>query len=165
MTIAKNYGIHEQESESDSILLSSPQQQPKISKLSPETSQEWRVRGLRGATTVSQNTAEAIASAVDELLTVLEDLNLFSPNEIVSVIFTVTQNLDALFPATAARHRPGWQHVPLLDVQQSPVVGSLDYCIRVLIHLNTCLPQQALHHAYLRQATQLRPDLAMVNQR
>ncbi len=162
MTTTKNYGIHKQKSESDSILCS-PQQQLKISKMSPETSQEWRVRGLRGATTVSQNSAEAIIEAVDELLTVLEDLNPFSPNEIVSVIFTVTQELDALFPATAARHRPGWQYVPLLDVQQSPVVGSLDYCIRVLIHLNTCLPQQALRHAYLRRAAQLRPDLTIAN--
>ena len=110
-----------------------------------------------------QNTQEAIIEAVDELLDVIENQNQINPAEIVSVIFSVTQNLDALFPAKAARRRPGWEYVPLLDVQQSPVIGSLDNCIRVLIHLNTCLPQQALKHIYLHQAAQLRPDLTVAN--
>lgn len=130
----------------------------------PGTLQEWRVRGLRGATTVNQNSAEAIAKAVDELLTALEELNSFSPDEVVSVIFSITPDLDALFPATVARCRPGWEYIPLLDIQQPQVVGSLEYCIRVLIHLNTCLPQQALCHAYLRRAAALRPDLGIANQ-
>jgi chorismate mutase len=76
------------------------------------TSGEWRVRGLRGAITVSQNSAEAIAEAVNELLNVLETQNQVDPTEIVSATFSVTQDLDALFPATVARHRPDWERVP-----------------------------------------------------
>lgn len=123
------------------------------------TCKEWRVRGLRGATTVSQNSAQAIAEAVDELLNVLEIQNQLNPAEIVSATFSVTQDLDALFPATIARRRPGWEQVPLLDLQQMQVSNSLKRCIRVLIHLNTTIPQNALHPAYLHLATQLRPDL------
>nr|WP_026082693.1 chorismate mutase [Mastigocladopsis repens] len=123
---------------------------------------QWRVRGLRGATTVGQNTKEAIAAAVDELLDALETNNLLDPAEIVSVTFSATPDLDAIFPAAVARRRPGWEQVPLLDVQQMQVKGSLDHCIRVLIHLNTPLPQNALRHTYLRRAAQLRPDLALV---
>jgi chorismate mutase len=124
---------------------------------------EWRVRGLRGATTVSQNSVEAIAKAVDELLEVLETQNRLDPSEIVSAIFSVTQDLDAQFPAAAARCRPGWEQVPLLDVQHMQVAGSLDRCIRVLIYVNTLLPQKALRPAYLRLAAQLRPDLASLS--
>jgi chorismate mutase len=124
---------------------------------------EWRVRGLRGAITVSQNSAEAIAEAVDELLDVLETQNQVDPAEIVSATFSVTQDLDALFPAAVARRRPGWEQVPLLDVQHMQVTGSLDHCIRMLIHLNTPMPQNALRPAYLRRAAMLRPDLAFLS--
>ncbi|MBH8561560.1 chorismate mutase [Nostoc sp. CENA67] len=123
---------------------------------------EWRVRGLRGATT-SQNSVAAITAAVDELLDALEANNSLDPSEIVSVTFSVTSDLDAIFPAAVARRRPGWDEVPLLDVQQMQVVGSLQFCIRVLIHLNTPLPQNALHHVYLRHAAKLRPDLALLS--
>lgn len=122
--------------------------------------EEWRVRGLRGAITVSQNSAEAIAEAVGELFNALESQNQINPAEIVSVIFSVTQDLDALFPAAVTRRRPGWEQVPLLDVQQMQVADGLDRCIRVLIHINTPMPQSALRPVYLRRATQLRPDLA-----
>ena len=123
---------------------------------------EWRVRGLRGATTVSHNSAEAIASAVDELLDALDLNNKLDPAEIVSVTFSATPDLDAIFPAAVARRRPGWEQVPLLDVQQMQVAGNLLRCIRVLIHLNTPLPQNALRPVYLRHAAQLRPDLALL---
>ena len=127
----------------------------------PATPNQLRVRGLRGATTVSDNSAQAITEAVDELLDALELNNSLDPTEIVSVTFSVTSDLDAIFPASVARHRQGWQDVPLLDVQQMHVVGGLDHCIRLLIHLNTALPQNALRHLYLRGAVQLRPDLAL----
>ena len=122
---------------------------------------EWRVRGLRGATTVSQNSAQAIAEAVDELLNALEVNNPLDPTEIVSVTFSATSDLDAIFPAAVARRRPGWDQVPLLDVQQMQVKGSLKCCIRVLIHFNTHSPQNALRPIYLHGAAQLRPDLAI----
>ena len=124
---------------------------------------QWRVRGLRGATTVSRNSAEAIAEAVDELLEILETENQLDPTEIVSATFSVTQDLDTLFPASVARLRPGWDRVPLLDVQHMKVANSLQRCIRLLIHFNTPMPQQSLRHIYLRGAARLRPDLALLS--
>lgn len=127
----------------------------------PHNLVEWRVRGLRGATTVSHNSVSAISQAVDELLNVLEAENQIVPTDITSVTFSVTPDLNALFPAAIARQRPGWEQIPLLDVQHMKVANSLERCIRVLIHLNTQLPQQALRPVYLRQAAKLRPDLAL----
>ncbi|MEB3308709.1 MAG: chorismate mutase [Snowella sp.] len=126
---------------------------------------EWKVRAIRGATTVSENTIPAIRDAVTELLDAIETHNQLDPEEIVSVIFTATRDLDAIFPAAIARERPYWNNVPLLDVQQMHVEGSLERCIRVLIHVNTPKPQIEIHHSYLRQAQNLRPDwhLAQLN--
>ncbi len=126
---------------------------------------EWKVRAIRGATTVSENTIPAIRDAVTELLDAIETHNQLDPNEIVSVIFTATRDLDAIFPAAIARERPYWNNVPLLDVQQMHVEGSLERCIRVLIQINTPKPQIEIHHSYLRQAQNLRPDwhLAQLN--
>ena len=120
---------------------------------------EWRVRGIRGATTVTENTATAMSDAVHELLAEIEVHNSFQPQDIVCVFFTVTADLDAIFPAAAARKRPGWDCVPLIDIQQMHVEGSLKRCIRVLIQVNTTLSQSAIVHRYLHQASALRPDL------
>jgi len=123
---------------------------------------EWKVRAIRGATTASGNTKEAIREAVSELLDALEARNTIDPTHIVSVTFSVTRDLDAMFPAAVARERSHWQDVPLLDVQQMHVQGSLERCIRVLIHLNVAEniaePQFSIHHTYLRKAQHLRPD-------
>lgn len=121
----------------------------------------WRVRAIRGATTATANTVEAIHDAVTELLDALEAHNDLDPDEIVSVTFSVTRDLDAIFPAAIARQRPHWQNVPLLDVQQMHVAGSLERCIRFLIHFNTPNPQAPIFHPYLREARQLRPDWAI----
>lgn len=118
----------------------------------------WRVRAIRGATTVPKNSVEAIREAVHELLDELEAYNHLDPNEIVSVTFSVTRDLDAIFPATIARERPQWSNVPLFDVQQMYVQGSLERCIRFLIHFNTPDPDVVIYHPYLRQAKHLRPD-------
>ena len=120
----------------------------------------WKVRGIRGATTASENTVEAIRKVVKELLDEVETCNQLDPEDIVSVVFTTTRDLDAIFPAAIARERPGWDHVPLLDVQQMHVEGGLERCIRVLIHVNTPNPQLEIIHIYLRQAKKLRPDLS-----
>ncbi|MBD2652340.1 chorismate mutase [Synechocystis salina LEGE 06155] len=119
---------------------------------------DWKVRAIRGATTVSENSSEAIRDAVCELLDVIEANNACPPEDIVSVTFSVTPDLDAIFPAAIARQRPRWENVPLLDVQQMYVKGSLERCIRVLIHVNSQSPQSEMYHAYLRQARSLRPD-------
>jgi chorismate mutase len=121
----------------------------------------WRVRGLRGATTVSRNSVAAITQAVDELLDALITENQIVPGDITSVFFSVTSDLNALFPAAIARQRPGWEYIPLLDVQHLDVANSLERCIRILIHFNTSLPQTALRPVYLNQAVRLRPDLAI----
>lgn len=117
-----------------------------------------KVRGIRGATTVSDNTKEAIKDAVTELLEMIEIRNQLEPEDIVSAIFTTTKDLDAIFPAAIARQRPHWDNVPLLDLQQMHVEGSLQRCIRVLIHFNTSKPQVEIYHSYLRDARNLRPD-------
>lgn len=119
---------------------------------------DWKVRAIRGATTVSENSSEAIRDAVCELLDVIEANNACPPEDIVSVTVSVTPDLDAIFPAAIARQRPRWENVPLLDVQQMCVKGSLERCIRVLIHVNSQSPQSEMYHAYLRQARSLRPD-------
>ncbi|CCI02801.1 chorismate mutase [Microcystis aeruginosa] len=119
---------------------------------------QWKVRAIRGATTVTVNTIEAIREAVTELLEAIEIHNSLDPDDIVSIIFTATQDLDAIFPAAIARERPHWQNVPLLDVQQMHVVGSLDKCIRVILHVNTPKLQGEMQHVYLQGAKNLRPD-------
>lgn len=120
---------------------------------------EWKVRGIRGATTVTENTVSALAKAVNELLDEIEAHNQFQADDIVCVFFTTTADLDVIFPAAIARKRPGWNHVPLIDLQQMHVQGSLKRCIRILIQVNTPLTQSAMIHRYLRQAQALRPDL------
>lgn len=119
---------------------------------------DWKVRAIRGATTASANTVEAIREVVSELLDEIETRNQLDPEEVVSVVFTATGDLDAIFPAAIARERPNWNNVPLLDVQQMYVPGSLERCIRVLIHVNTPKPQVEIYHSYLRKAKTLRPD-------
>lgn len=118
----------------------------------------WRVKAIRGATTASENSVAAIREAVHELLDELEAHNSLDFDEIVSATFSVTRDLDATFPATIARERPNWSNVPLFDVQQMHVEGSLERCIRFLIHFNTPDPHVKIYHPYLRQARSLRPD-------
>ena len=115
-------------------------------------------RGIRGATTVENNTAAAILGATRELLARMVETNAISADDIASALFTVTPDLTAAFPAQAAREL-GWHHVALLDAQEIPVPGSLPRCVRVLIHWNTDQPQAAIRHVYLHGAASLRPDL------
>jgi chorismate mutase len=119
-----------------------------------------KVRAIRGATTVEVNTKEAMRDAVSELLTDIETRNQLDCEDVISVIFTVTTDLDAVFPAAIARERPQWTNIPLLDIQQMQVRGSLEKCIRVLIYVNTNKPQTQMYHSYLRKAENLRPDLS-----
>ena len=121
--------------------------------MSPEQS----LRALRGATTATANSREAIQEAVEELLNALVERNNLSGEHILSLTFSVTTDLDACFPAAIARQRPGWDGVALLDCQQMAVAGDLKRCIRLLAHVWL---QQPARHAYLRDAAKLRPDLA-----
>jgi chorismate mutase len=115
-------------------------------------------RGIRGAVSVESNTRAAIDAAVRRLLTQIVVANGVSVDDIASVIFTATPDLDAAYPARTARAL-GWTHVPLLCMQEMAVAESLPRCIRVLVHWNTERPQDAIYHVYLGEARQLRPDL------
>jgi chorismate mutase len=109
--------------------------------------------------TVTENTAAAIGEAVTELLDALEERNQLDPTCIISATFSVTRDLDAVFPAAIARQRPQWHDVALLDVQHMHVEGSLPCCIRVLMHVQLPIVHPKVQHAYLRGARDLRPDL------
>ena len=122
-------------------------------------SEALQLRALRGATTAQANTAEAISEAVGELLDVLVERNGLEAGQVLSVTFSVTTDLNALFPAAIARRRQGWDGVALLDCQQMAVDGDLPRCIRLLAH-SWLADGQPPRHAYLREAARLRPDLA-----
>ncbi|MBE3584598.1 chorismate mutase [Desulfofundulus thermocisternus] len=117
------------------------------------------VRGIRGAITVERNTPEDIIQATGELLQAIMAENNLDPEDIASAFFTVTDDLNAEFPATAARELLGWKYVPLLCAREIAVPGRLPMCIRVLVHVNTTRSQREIKHVYLREATRLRKDL------
>ncbi|MBI5811624.1 chorismate mutase [Allomeiothermus silvanus] len=117
------------------------------------------VRGIRGAITVEEDTREAILSATRELLAKMLEVNAITdPDAIAAMIFTLTDDLRAAFPAEAARQL-GMQMVPLINSREIPVPGSLERVIRVMILWNTDTPQRKVRHVYLREAVRLRPDL------
>ena len=123
-----------------------------------ETSSTMRCRGLRGATTAADNSAAAILAATRELLERLVARNALDVADIASAFFTVTDDLDAAYPALAAREL-GWNEVALLCAREIPVPGSVARCIRVLLHINTTKGQADLRPVYLRDAVALRPDV------
>jgi chorismate mutase len=116
------------------------------------------VRGIRGAITVEANCETSIAAAVVELIREIEAANAIAAEDLVSAVFTMTPDLTAAFPATAARCA-GWGSVPLLCATEIAVPGALPRCLRVLVHAERCWtgPVRAV---YLRGAVGLRPDLA-----
>jgi len=117
-------------------------------------------RGIRGATTVERNDRDEILKATRELLEVIVRLNGLRSEDIAYVWFTVTPDLDAEFPAFAAREL-GWADVPLLCGREIPVPGALARCIRVLIDWNTGKAQREVRHAFMRRARELRPAWAV----
>lgn len=114
-------------------------------------------RGVRGAITVNENTEEAILEATRELLQIIVKRNEMHPDDIASVYFTTTADLNATYPALAAR-QIGWSDVALLCGHEMAVPGGLKMCIRVLIHWNTSRSAKEIVHVYLREAQTLRPD-------
>jgi chorismate mutase len=116
-----------------------------------------RLHALRGATSVSHNDAQDILDATTELMTAIMERNALDPEHVVSCIFTATNDLDAEFPAVAARAL-GFGGVPLLCAREIPVPGSLPRVIRVLIHYYAAEDHRA-QHVYLGEAKVLRADL------
>ena len=115
-------------------------------------------RGIRGAISVDNNDAEAITVATRELLERIVAANELSVEDAATVVFTATSDLDAAYPAHAAREM-GWVNVPLLCMQEMAITGSLPRCIRVLVLWNTDRPPDQIRHVYLGKAHALRPDL------
>lgn len=116
------------------------------------------VRGIRGATTVKANTKDDIVNGTRELLQAMMEKNGILLEDIASAIFSVTEDLNAQFPAVAARQL-GWIYTPLFCTLEIPVPGSLKGCVRVLLHVNSDKGQEEMVHVYLHDAEKLRPDL------
>ena len=118
------------------------------------------VRGIRGAITVEENTSKDILAGTKELLMRLIADNQLETENIVSIIFSTTKDLNAVFPAKAARHL-GLSQVPLLCCHEMEVPISLERCIRVLMHVNTTQLQSDIEHIYLKGAAKLRPEYSV----
>jgi chorismate mutase len=117
------------------------------------------VRGIRGAIDVVDDRPEAVLEAARELLEAILLANpALKPADLASVLFTVTEDLQSVYPAQAARQL-GWGDVPLMCALEIPVPGGLPRCVRVLLHWNTDMAQTEIRHIYLRGAVSLRPDL------
>ena len=118
-------------------------------------------RGIRGATTVEHNNREEILAATSELLKLMVVENDLLLQDIASASFTVTDDLNAVFPAQAAR-QIGWNEVALMCMREIPVPNSLDKCIRVLLLVNTKRSASEMKHIYIHEAASLRPEYESV---
>ncbi|MGG3562600.1 chorismate mutase [Neobacillus rhizosphaerae] len=117
------------------------------------------IRGVRGATTITENSEEAIVSATEELLINMIEMNEIHPDSVASIFISTTEDINAAFPAKALRRFQGWTYVPVMCMREIPVQNSLDMCVRVMMHVNTTKSQQEIQHIYLNKAKSLRPDL------
>jgi chorismate mutase len=121
-------------------------------------------RGIRGATTAVANTREAILEATRDMLARLIEANGLRPDDVASAIFSTTPDLNAEFPAVAAREL-GWLDTALFCTHEMAVPGSLPRCIRVLVHWNTTRRADEIVHVYIREASALRPERAVLQRR
>jgi len=114
------------------------------------------ILGIRGATTATENTSEAILNATEELLQSIVEVNQISLNEIAAVFLTATKDLNAAFPATAARVRLSWDNIALMDGPHMDVPGSQPRCIRALILVNSSKNHTNIENIYLHEAKNLK---------
>ena len=117
------------------------------------------VRAIRGAVQVDANESAAILEGTSQLVTEVMARNQLSPADVISVMFSATADLNAEFPALAAR-KLGFQDVPLLCCAEIDVPGAMPRVIRLMMHVETASPRSAVHHVYLRGAAALRMDIA-----
>jgi chorismate mutase len=122
------------------------------------------VRGVRGATTVEANTRDAILDATRELLGEIIRANALRTEDVASAYFTTTTDLNAEFPAVVARNEFGWTNIALMCGHEMDVPGSLRMCLRIMLLVNSDVPQDKVCHVYLRGAAALRPDLSPRNE-
>lgn len=117
------------------------------------------IRGVRGATTITADEPEQIWASTASLCKEIAERNQFSPEDIASITISATPDIKSAFPAKSVRSMEGWQYVPIMCMHEMDVPGGLPLCIRVLMHVNTDVEQQAIQHVYLNEAVKLRPDL------
>ncbi|GEL07398.1 chorismate mutase [Salisediminibacterium halotolerans] len=122
------------------------------------------IRGFRGATTVEVNEAESIVSASYEMVEAIIARNNLKAEDISHVWFTVTNDLNAAFPAKSLRQLDGYQFVPVMCAREIDVPDGIERCIRVMVTAETGLAQRDIQHVYLNRAVSLRPDLSLTNQ-
>jgi chorismate mutase len=116
------------------------------------------VRAVRGATTVDLDTPEAIGERVVALLRLILERNGLEEGDLISILFTATEDISSMFPATAARSM-GLGAVPLICARELSITGSVPRCIRVMLHVTTERARDEIHHVYLEGAQGLRDDL------
>jgi chorismate mutase len=117
-----------------------------------------RVRALRGATTLDVDEREHLIERTQELIAAVFERNRLTEDDLISIVFTATDDVHSAYPAEAAREA-GITHVPLLCARELEVHGGIDRCIRILIHAYTARGATELRHVYLHAARQLRTDL------
>lgn len=117
------------------------------------------IRGIRGATTIRVNTEQEIVLQTKRLFEEIIEHNQLNPVDVASVFISVTDDVTAAFPAKALRLINGWTYVPVMCMREMNVPDALEHCIRIMMHVNTTIDQQDLHHVYLENAVVLRPDL------
>ena len=115
-------------------------------------------RGVRGATTIEQDSREEVLLATGELLQLIVQANQIVPEDVASVIFTTTTDIVSEYPALAAR-KMGWVDTPLMCGHEMAVPHGLKKCIRILLHWNTGKSPKEIQHVYIKGAKNLRPDL------
>lgn len=116
-------------------------------------------RGVRGAITVSNNEEAEILTATKRLVEEMIKSNHILAEDVASVFLSVTDDIDATFPAKVIRMQENWTYVPVMCMKEIAVPNGLDKCIRIMMHWNTDVSQQEIQHIYLEKAEQLRPDL------
>lgn len=117
-----------------------------------------RVRAIRGATTVEDDTRDQVIARTKELVNAVVERNGLSPDDLISILFTATDDIRSAFPAEAAREA-GLTHVPLMCARELDVIDGIERCIRIMVHVQTDSDPTALRHPYLHGARQLRTDL------
>mgnify|MGYP001173282359 CR=1 FL=1 len=117
------------------------------------------IRGIRGATTVEENSKDVILNETKKLIHKIIEKNNIQKEDIASIFFSLTHDLDSTFPAAAARELK-LTYTPLLCFNEIAVPGSLEKCIRILMHVNLETPQEEIKHVYLNKAISLRPEFA-----
>ena len=117
------------------------------------------IRGIRGATTVKANRDKEIIDHTRELVLEMIEKNNILATDVSSVLVTVTDDLNATFPAKPIRELPGWTYVPVMCMQEINVPHGLPRCIRIMMTVNTTIKQEDIHHIYHYEGRKLRPDL------